>query len=354
MGNKVEKVLFVGLGGIGQRHLRNLKQMKGDCVQVYAFRKRNAQFVLNNKLEIIENEELNTKYGIICVNSLEDAFQKGVDTVFICNPTSMHMEVLAKAIKAGCNVFIEKPIAPNLEGIEEIERLLSENGNTVFVGYQNRFHPCIVKAKTLIERQEIGNILSVNAEIGECVKNWHKYEDYRTMYACRKDLGGGVVVTQIHELDYLYYLFGAPKTVYAIGGKLSDLEIDVEDVVNILMGYEIGERYIPVNVHEDYIQVPARRKCRIVGTKGKMEFNLLSSVFNVYNESGNVTYSETFEFERNNMFLQEMQEFISCIEEKRNTFISFNEGKKSLEMAMAVKESMKTGKPVEFEKFINN
>ena len=85
-----------------------------------------------------------------------------------------------------------------------------------------------------------------------------------------------------------------------------------------------------------------------------MEFNLLSSVFNVYNESGNVTYSETFEFERNNMFLQEMQEFISCIEEKRNTFISFNEGKKSLEMAMAVKESMKTGKPVEFEKFINN
>ena len=240
MEKKVEKVLFVGLGGIGQRHLRNLIQIKGNCVQVYAFRKRKAQFVLNSKLEIIENEELNAKYGIICVNSLEDAFQKGVDTVFICNPTSMHMEVLEKAIKAGCNVFIEKPIAPNLEGVKEIERLLSENRNTVFVGYQNRFHPCIVKAKELIDRQEIGNIVSVNAEIGECVKNWHKYEDYRTMYACRKDLGGGVVVTQIHELDYLYYFFGVPKTVYAIGGKLSDLEIDVEDVVNILMGGMMG------------------------------------------------------------------------------------------------------------------
>lgn len=123
----------------------------------------------------------------------------------------MHMEVLEKAIKAGCNVFIEKPIAPNLEGVKEIERLLSENRNTVFVGYQNRFHPCIVKAKELIDRQEIGNIVSVNAEIGECVKNWHKYEDYRTMYACRKDLGGGVVVTQIHELDYLYYFLAYPK-----------------------------------------------------------------------------------------------------------------------------------------------
>lgn len=352
MGSKVEKVLFVGLGGIGQRHLRNLKQIKGDSVKVYAYRKRNSQFVLNNKLEVIHNEELNTKYGIICVNSLDEAFQKGVDTVFICNPTSLHMEILMEAVKSGCNVFLEKPIAPDLEGIEETEQIIRKNRNIVFVGYQNRFHPCIIMAKKLVENRKIGNILAVNAEIGECVKNWHKYEDYRNMYACRKDLGGGVVVTQIHELDYLYYLFGVPKTIYAIGGKLSDLEIDVEDVVNILMGYEIGGNYIPVNVYEDYIQVPARRKCRIIGTKGKIEFDLLSSTFKLYNELGEIEYQEIYEFERNNMFLSEMKEFIDCIEKDRDSAISFNEGKKSLEMAVAVKESMKTGKPVEFEKFV--
>ncbi len=351
MKNKVEKVLFVGLGGVGQRHLRNLKAIKGESVGIFAYRKRNSQFVLNNKLEIMDNEELNVKYGITCVASLEEAFALGVNTVFICNPTSMHMEILIEALKAGCNIFVEKPVSANLNGFEEAEGWLKKKKNITFVGYQNRYHPCIKKAKELLDRKAIGDIVSVHSEIGECVKNWHKYEDYRTMYACRKELGGGVIVTQIHELDYLYYLFGTPKTVYAIGGKLSDLEIDVEDVADILMGYELGGKYVPVSVHEDYIQAPARRECRIVGTEGKIEFDLLSSSFVMFDGTGGIQYSETYEFERNDMFMSELKEFIDCIEKNRNPSISLPEGKKSLEMAMAVKESIKTGVPIEFGKF---
>lgn len=349
---RIESVLFAGLGGIGQRHLRNLWNLTGGDIKVYAYRKRNRQIILNDRLEIEQDQGLSSKYGIICVDSLEEAFRQGVRTVFICNPTIMHMDVLIKALEAGCDVFIEKPVSSDLERMEEAEKLINRNKNKVFVGYQNRFHPCIIKAKKLIEQRAVGDIISIHAEIGESVKGWHKYEDYRDMYACRKDLGGGVVVTQIHELDYLYHLFGMPETVYAVGGRLSDLDIDVEDAVHILMGYKISGRYIPVSVYEDYIQNPAKRVCSIVGTKGKIEIDLISAVFVLYDENGTVREHEKFPFERNDMFLKETAEFLTCIENGSDPAISFQEGRKSLEIAMAARKSMTERKIVKLADFL--
>lgn len=343
MDNYIKKVLFVGLGGVGQRHLRNLKLIKGDKVEIFAYRIRKEQMVLNDKLEVVKDETLEEKYSIRCVASLEEGFEKGVDTVFICNPTSMHLDVLEKCIVNNCNIFIEKPISHSLENFEHINEYLKNYNRVLFVGYQNRYHPCIQKLKNFLEEKEIGRVVSVNAEIGECVKNWHKYEDYRRMYACRKDLGGGVIVTQIHELDYLYYLFGMPQKVYAVGGKLSDLEIDVEDVVDILMTYKMDSFTIPVMVHEDYLQSPARRKCRVIGTEGKIEIDLLESRINLYDSNGELAFQETYDFNRNDMFVDEVKDFIACIEENKEATISFDEGVKSLEIAMAVKASLERG-----------
>lgn len=346
MENQIKKVLFIGLGGVGQRHLRNLKQLKGDNVEIFAYRKRNAQFVLNDRLEIEEGQDLNSKFGIKCVNSLEEAFRNAIDAVFICNPTSLHVDVLEKSLQAGCNVFIEKPIADNLQSLELMEQRIGLVDKVVFVGYQNRYHPCIVKLKQLIEDHRIGKVVSVYAEIGENVQNWHKYENYKDMYACKRELGGGVIVTQIHELDYLYYLFGMPKSVYALGGKLSDLEIDVEDVADILMKYEIDHTDVPVVVHEDYLQTPTRRGCRIIGTKGKIEVDLIAATICLYDEDGKISYNEEFRFNRNDMFLAEMREFLACIERGISSPMPLEEGKKSLEIAMAVKESICTERPV--------
>ena len=77
--------------------------------------------------------------------------------------------------------------------------------------------------------------MAVRIEVGEYLPGWHTYEDYRQMYASRADLGGGVILSQIHELDYLYWLFGLPKRVFALGGHLTRLEVDVEDIASILL-----------------------------------------------------------------------------------------------------------------------
>lgn len=336
------KVLFIGLGGIGQRHLRNLLLLRKD-VEIYALRKRGEQIVLNDKLQPIEGETLEEKYKIHTVKTLVEANTIGVKTVFICNPSSMHIEFILEAVRMNWHVFVEKPLSHTLDKMEDLKKGLKNSSSTSMIGFQNRFHPCIKKAKELISQNKLGKICYVNAEIGENVTKWHPFEDYRRMYACKKALGGGVVLSQIHELDYLYYFFGMPKTIYASGGKLSELEIEVEDVADILMQYNFGGRNFPIHVHEDYLQLPPSRKCKIQGTEGLLIFDLLNSTIEMYDKDGLCIYHEQFTFNRNDMFIEELEDFLTGIETKKTSSIPIEEGIKSLEIAMGIKESMRNG-----------
>ena len=228
---------------------------------------------------------------------------------------------------------------------EEIEK----KGLVNFAGYQQRFHPCVMAARELLESHAIGRVTSVFAELGEDVSGMHKYEDYRTSYTAKKSLGGGVVMTQIHELDYLYSFFGMPESVYAVGGTLADFEIDVEDTADILMKVEHEGYKIPIHVHEDFVQRPATRHCKIVGTDGMILFDLLQNRISVYNRAGELTRGEVFDFDRNNMFYDEMKSFLDSLREKKSTTIPVREGVASLKIALAVKESMETGEIVKLQ-----
>src|SRR5882762_11946682 len=101
-----------------------------------------------------------------------------------------------------------------------------------------RFHPAVQRLQQIVRERLIGRPLAMQVEVGEYLPHWHKYEDYRQMYASIARLGGGVVLSQIHELDSIYSLFGVPKRIFALGGHLSSLEIDVEDVASSLLDYE--------------------------------------------------------------------------------------------------------------------
>ena len=98
------------------------------------------------------------------------------------------------------------------------------------VAYQLRYHPGFVRTRELLASAAIGKVLSVRAEVGEYLPGFHPYEDYRRMYAAQSALGGGVTLSQIHEIDYLCALFGAPRRVFSMGGHVSSLEVDVDDL----------------------------------------------------------------------------------------------------------------------------
>lgn len=342
--------LIVGLGGIGQRHLRNLYRFKKREDNIFVIRNRGNQYVLNDNLQIV-GDNLEEKYQVRRLDSFSEALANKIDAAFICTPTAFHTEMLAKCIKHGISVFVEKPISNLLEHLDDIAKESVENNITTFIGYQMRYHPCIKRAKQLLSDGQIGYPISVIAEVGEDVTSWHTYEDYKTLYACRKELGGGVILTQIHEIDYLHYLFGFPKKLFAIGGHISDLEIDVEDVVDLSMYFQISEvnHNIPVHLHQDFIQKPGCRTCKIIGNTGKIVIDFSFSSIQLYDKYGKCVYDENYQFDRNELFLAEIKEFIDAVKEHRQTAIPIAEGIISLKIALAAQESLKTGRVIEFE-----
>jgi predicted dehydrogenase len=199
----------------------------------------------------------------------------------------------------------------------------------------------------ILKSGRLGKLLSVRAVIGEFLPNWHRYEDYRTMYAARADLGGGVILSQIHEFDYLFWFFGAPRRLFSVGGHFSSLELDVEDTASTLMECVFEGRALPVHISQDYLQRPAQRTCEVVGETGRVLIDFQAPSLTVWYD-GNAPEIDRFEgFERNELFMRELQHFLSCVSERAKPTVDLRDGFESLRIALAVKESIATGSAVE-------
>ena len=345
------KTLIMGLGGIGQRHLRNLRFLQGNDVEIIAYDPRSNLPVLTDQLKVEEKTNLEEKYNLAIFHDIEQALAQRPQIAFICSPTSLHVPAAIRTAQVGCNLLIEKPLSHNLEQVDELIDLVERNGLAAVVGYQMRFHPCLKRLHTLVQEKKVGRILSVRAVVGEYLPGWHTYEDYRQSYAARQDLGGGVILSQIHELDYLYWLFGLPRRVYGLGGHLSRLKIDVEDTADILMECEMDGHPIPVSLHQDYVQNPPSRFCEIIGDAGKIQADIRLLKVDVFDGKGNHVEASSYEgFQRNQLFLDELKCFLDSLQGKKTPLVNLREAAQSLRMALAAKESLATGKIVEIER----
>lgn len=337
------KFLMIGLGSIGQRHLRNIRRVYGDEVEIIAYRVRGLKRTFSDTMQIRDNVSLEEEYNIRSYGFLEEALAQKPDVAFITNPTSLHIPCAIACAKAGCHLFLEKPISDNEDQLDELIEIVKEKKLKVFVGYQNRFHPGIKELKKMLKKEELGKVLSVESVVGERLTTMHTYEDYKETYMARKDMGGGVVTNQmVHELDYLYYLFGAPAGVYAVGGVLGDLGIDVEDVCDAVFFGKDDDRSFPVTVHADFYQYPPSRYIQVVGTKGKVKVDIIGNtlVKTIADVTTEISYDK---FQRNDMFIDELKSFIDCINKNTKPAIGLNDGIVSLRLATCIKESMKMG-----------
>lgn len=338
------KVLIAGLGSIGQRHLRNLRGLAGGDLEIIAYRVRRDTPVLTDTLRVEEETQIEEKYGVQSFADLDVALKQKPNVALICNPSSLHLPVARAAAEAGCHLFIEKPLADRYEGVEALIEIAERSGLTAMVAYQWRFHPLLARVKLHLEQRALGRIVAVDAHIGEYLPGWHGYEDYQRMYAARRDQGGGVILSQIHEMDYLYWLFGKPSRIVAMGGRLSQLEIDVEDTASILM--EISG--IPVHLHQDYLQRPPRRTLQIVGDEGSLIADLLAPRLRLFQGGELIEESDFKGFTRNQLFLEEMIHFLDCVAGRAVPVVPLRDGAMSLRMALAARESLETERIVPF------
>ncbi|SDI27616.1 Predicted dehydrogenase [Pseudomonas flavescens] len=340
------KILFCGLGGIGQRHLRNLRQLLGDDLEVHAYRVRGQRIKLRDNLSVDEGADIERDYRITVHHDLAEALAQRPAAALVCNPNALHVPVALQCVQADVPVFMEKPLASDLAGIDTLLAEVQRRQLPFLVGYNFRYHPGLRRLKALLEAGSFGRLLSVRAEIGEYLPNWHRYEDYRQMYAARADQGGGVILSQIHEMDLIYWFFGLPRSIVTHGGQLSGLEIDVEDTASSLMRCDGAHGSFPILLHQDYLQRPPVRSLRIVGDAGYAELDLLANRLRVYDAEGTLCESDDFPgFVRNDMFLAQARHFLACLGGDTPA-VSLHDGVQSLRLALAALRSLKEGREV--------
>lgn len=306
------KALFLGLGGVGQRHLRNFLSIVPD-VELGAVRHTDRAFEIGFDLQPDYSVDIMEKYNISRFSSLEDGIAWKPDCAIIASPTSAHMEQTTALVKAGVPVFLEKPVSADSKGLDELLALMKEKQALVMVGYMFRFHPGVQRFMELVEQQAAGRMHSMHVQLNSYMPSWHSYEKYNEFYAGRKDLGGGAVLSEIHELDLVAGMFGTPEKVFASGGKLSSLDMDVEDTVCSLMEYSVDGRPFPVTLQMSFVQRPPVRTITIHTELGFIRWDGMQSLVTVENVEQDALQEDFSGFERNEMFVEEIRHFVQCV-----------------------------------------
>lgn len=336
------KILMVGLGSIGQRHVRNIRRVYGDDVEIGAYRERKLQQTFSDSMQILEGISVEEQYNIHCYEDYETALKADPDVVFITTVTSKHMDYSLKAAAAGCDLFIEKPLSDSMDNVELLNGIVKRNGNIVYLGYQNRFHPCIKKLKEIIDDGLLGNIVSVDACFGERLTTMHRYEDYKQTYMANKSLGGGCLLNlQIHDIDYLQWIFGMPKGVTGFLGYGSALGTDVEE--NAFIQFDAGKLGYDVMItsRSDFFQYPPVHTCVVVGENGRVETDFNRATLQIFCGDEMQNEYNFPDFQRNDMFIEELKDLMDCLNKRKMPQPSLTDGINGLEIVEAAKKSAK-------------
>jgi len=328
------KVVIIGFGSIGQRHCKNL--LDESNAEIFLCTKHNLKNFKNNKR--IQN-----------LPSLEECLKNQPDIGLICNTSNLHVETAIKLAKNNCHLLIEKPLSNSLKNITPLLSLVKKNKLITLMGFNLRFHPCLIKIKQILSKNKIGRIIYIHAENGSYLPDWHPEEDYRKSYTSRKTLGGGAVLTCLHEIDYLSWLFGDVKEVSAISGKFSDLKIDSEDLALTSLRFKNN---IIAHVHLDFFQRPAQRSCKIVGTNGTLFCDFNRNIISLY-ELNKKKWKEIMNLKNyniNDMYVEEIKQLLNCVKAKKKSVNDINQGLKILKIGLGILKSSKTNKVVQLER----
>lgn len=323
------KILVIGCGSIGRRHLGNLKRLGEEDL-----------LAMDPTPERLERarEEFEAK-GF---SNLEEALEQKPDAALVCSPNSMHAQQAMDCLAAGCHCFVEKPLSHTMDHVAALVQEAEKRGLVNMVGSNFKFHPIFIKMKEIFDSGVLGKITSARCQFGQYLPDWHPYEDFRNGYSARSDLGGGVLLDS-HELGYMAWFLGGALDVFCFSDKISSLDIQTEDTAEVLIRFASGAM---AEVHLDYTQRAYQRTYEFFGEKGTMtwDFNqgkirLFLAVENSWRE-----YPQPKDYDINLMYVEQMRHFISCIKTGSPAATDFREGKRILQIILAAKRSSLEGR----------
>lgn len=194
----------------------------------------------------------------------------GANVAVVASPSLLHLEQLALALDHGCDVLVEKPLAVSADGVEELIRRADSDRRIAATAMNLRFHPGPSAVREVVVSGAIGRPLVAHATCGSYLPGWRPGTDYRRAYSARADLGGGILLDAIHEVDYVTWTLGDAVEVGGWMAHVSDLEIDVEDVALLTLRHESGAL---TTIDLDFLDRSYRRGMRVVGSEGSVDWS---------------------------------------------------------------------------------
>jgi len=321
-----------------QRHFRNLKRLLPDCeINVYTHRRDDKRRIFDDKLNISYSDSFLRSYNIDNVffdlNTALDS--EKYDAIFIGTLPPERIDIAIKASERGIPIFIEKPLSNNLDKVYKLQEIIEENKLKCTMGFQMRFHPLLQKVKDMVDKKEFGDIYRIEVHHCNSIYNFTNGRDLSNFYALRGENGGGVLLSQIHEIDYLTWIFGKLYPVAAIYGQYLNIpNSDVEDNITILSNLELTNVCIPVILNLDFLSKIPTRTLKVFGTKDSIEVDLMAGFYKTPTKTGITTDSW------NDLFCNEMGAFIGLINgKKQENLATLEDGIHSLEFCMDIKNN---------------
>jgi predicted dehydrogenase len=313
----------IGNGSIGKRHIRNLITLGFEDI------------ILLRKIG------KGNEYNCAEFNEMKAFLDDQPDAIIIANPTSLHAEYLTQILDRNMHVMVEKPVLATMEELQTIQKQLINYTAIGMTAYNMRFHPCVKETQRLIESGVLGKVYSSRFFVGQYLPDWRPNNDYSKSYSADKEMGGGVIFDLIHEIDLACFLVGEPRSnIAAEVDKLSDLQIQTEDIVEALYR---SKRNCIVSIHLDYICQEYQRYIEIIGERCSLRADLYTNQIAVTSSVVDLDTKFFREFSRNDMYLEMLSSFVTCIEEKRTTPISLQEGLLSNKIAIDIRNKFYHG-----------
>lgn len=326
------KFLVVGLGSMGKRRIRNLKQLSQNDIIGFDTKEDRCK-------------ESQAKYSIQTFTDISFALKEKPNVMIISTPPDLHMKYAKIAIENKLHFFTEASVVQ-----EEMSEIIQSLKSSDIIGLPSctmRYHPIVLQVNKLINSNKIGKPLAFLYHSGQYLPDWHPWEDYRTFYVSKRETGACREIVPF-ELIWLISTFGEIASLIATKTKVSNLDIDIDDIYNVLLEFKNG---MQGNLTVDVIARFPFRQLKILGESGVITADWSERIVKYYiNDQGwNTIQIDDGKIEKNYIhgdgpYVEEMRNFIKTIKKEIPQSYTFEADLKILKILESIEISNNLGK----------
>ena len=317
----------IGLGNISKRHRSNLKLAYPNA-KVFAMSASGRRPV--NKVENADE----------IISSLKMLIDEKPLFTIIASPATLHSSHAIPLIEAGIPVLIEKPLTASTSEAIDLLDVSKLHKTPIAVGYCLRYLSSAVFMKQLLDDKVIGYVYNASVNIGQYLPQWRPTSDYKESVSANASLGGGALLELSHELDYLQWLLGDMDFHYAHLRNSPELQLEVEEIADIIL---ISKTGCLCNIHLDFLQKQVQRKCSFTGSTGRLDWDLLRNTITLHTVDGDQILFSQPEWDKNNMYIDMLDDFNSLIDNKKNKCPTLLQAYKTISLITEIKDKATFG-----------